>query len=161
MGWLGNEVLGFCIAWWCLLKRKWNYWWSKGQTLVGLRFTTCSAGGPLGDLALVMSLWDGPSSHALWEGGAPSEVHVWMSLTAMKHPLESALWIMEQNKKSVLHSHVFPPNLLVWVWCFHFLRWGAGELSLFSVFKNRRHWGVSPQAYKLLKSISMYVVFNV
>ena len=50
--------------------------------------------------------------------------------TAMKHPLESVLWILEQNKKSVLHSHVFPSILLVWVWCFHFLRWGAGVLSL-------------------------------
>lgn len=68
-------------------------------------------------------------------GWCPSDVRVWMSSTAMKHPLESALWIVEQNRKSVLHSHVFPSILLAWVWCFQFLRWGAGDMSLLSVWK--------------------------
>lgn len=75
----GTEGLWFCIPWLCLLKRKWSSWWSKGQTLVALRFTICSACGLLDDLALVMPLWASLSSHTLWEGGAPSEVRVWMS----------------------------------------------------------------------------------
>lgn len=160
VGW-GNEGLWFCIPWWCLLKRKWSSWWSKGQTLVALRFTTCSACGLLDDPALVMSLWASLSSHTLWKGGAPSEVHVWMSYQPQWSTLLNQSFGSWSKIRKVLFIHMFfHPSCLSGCGALISSDEEQGFCHSYSVFKNKKHRRLSLQAYTLLKSISILVVFN-
>ena len=79
--------------------------------------------------------------------------------TTVKHPLESVLW---SKIRKVFFIHMFfHPSCLSGCGAFISSDEEQGFCHSCSVFKNKKHWRLSLQAYALLKSISILGVFSV
>lgn len=115
----------------------------------------------LDDLALVMPLWASLSSHTLWEGGAPSEVRVWMSYQPQWSTHLNQSFGSWSKIRKVFFIHMFFHPSCSGCGAFISSDEEQGFCHSCSVFKNKKHWRLSLQAYTLLKEHSILGVFNV